>query len=342
MKQLQQKRKMLASAVSAVLLMGLNPTASLAQEEVLEEVIITGTLIKNPNFESSSPIQNVTRDEIDLQAALNAEEILREIPGVVPSIGANVNNGNGGFSYVNLRGIGSNRNVVLIDGVRYAPSELAGRFDLNNIPMAMVQRIDVLTGGASTTYGADALGGVVNVITKKNFTGVELNADWGETSENDGERQSISLTLGADLDDGKGNATLSLSYRDIEPIYQGDRRFSEDVLFYWSGGRGGSGLGSFNTRVGNVNPTGADNGNLSLGGVQDDRTFAADFTPYNYGPSNVFQTPLETYNMYSTFNYDVSDSVRVYATALYNENTVNTLIAPSGAFGDTVETLDAQ
>ena len=336
MKHLQQKRKMLASAVSTVLLMGLNPITSLAQEEAIEEVIITGSLIKNPNFESSSPIQNVTRDEIDLQAALNAEEILREIPGVVPSIGANVNNGNGGFSYVNLRGVGSNRNVVLIDGVRYAPSELAGRFDLNNIPMAMVERIDVLTGGASTTYGADALGGVVNVITKKNFTGVELNADWGETSENDGEEQSVSLTLGADLDDGKGNATLSLSYRDIEPIYQGDRRFSEDVLFYFNGARGGSGLGSFNTRVGNVNPTGTDNGNLSLGGVQDDRTFAAAFTPYNYGPSNVFQTPLETYNMYSTFNYDVNDSVQVYATALYNENTVNTLIAPSGAFGDSV------
>ena len=332
----QYKKLKLASAILTALGMSAVTSLGFAQDEEIEEVVVTGTLIKNANFESSSPIQVVTRDEIDLQAALNAEEILREIPGVVPSVGANVNNGNGGFSYVNLRGLGSNRNVVLIDGVRFAPSELNGRFDLNNIPMAMVERIDVLTGGASTTYGADAIGGVVNVVTKKNFTGVEITADWGETSENDGEEKAVAVTIGADLNGGKGNATLSLGYRDIEPVYQGDRRYGEDVLFYWSGNRGGSGLGSFNTRMGNVNPSGTDNGNLALGGVQDDRTFASDFTPYNYGPSNVYQTPLETYNMYSTINYDVTDSVQVYATALFNENTVNTLIAPSGAFGDSV------
>ena len=263
----QHSRLKLVGAILAALGMSVTASATFAQDEEIEEVVITGTLIKDPNFESSSPIQVVSRDEIDLQAALNAEEILREVPGVVPSVGANVNNGNGGFSYVNLRGLGSNRNVVLIDGVRYAPSELAGCFDLNNIPMAMVERIDVLTGGASTTYGADAVGGVVNVITKKNFTGMEINADWGETSENDGEETAIAVTIGADLDDGRGNATLSLGYRDIEPVYQGDRRYGEDVLFYWSGNRGGSGLGSFNTRMGNVNPTGTDNGNLALGGV---------------------------------------------------------------------------
>ena len=190
----QLSRLKLSSAILAALGMSVTAGAAFAQDEEIEEVVITGTLIKDPNFESSSPIQVVSRDEIDLQAALNAEEILREVPGGVPSIGANVNNGNGGFSYVNLRGLGSNRNVVLIDGVRYAPSELTGRFDLNNIPMAMVERIDVLTGGASTTYGADAIGGVVNVVTKKNFTGIEINADWGETSENDGEEKQVSLS----------------------------------------------------------------------------------------------------------------------------------------------------
>jgi outer membrane cobalamin receptor len=230
MKVPQYKKLKLVSAILTALGMSVTAGVTFAQVEEIEEVVITGTLIKDPNFESSSPIQVVSRDEIDLQAALNAEEILREVPGVVPSIGANVNNGNGGFSYVNLRGLGSNRNVVLIDGVRYAPSELAGRFDLNNIPMAMVERIDVLTGGASTTYGADAVGGVVNVITKKNFTGMEINADWGETSENDGEEKAIAVTIGADLDDGRGNATLSLGYRDIEPVYQGDRRYGTGAV----------------------------------------------------------------------------------------------------------------
>lgn len=332
-------KRHLSGAVSAAIAISLYGGAAAAQDipsEKLEEVVVTGSLIQNPALTRSNPVQVITRDEIDDQAVMSVEEILREVPGVVPSVGANVNNGNGGFSYVDLRGLGSNRNIVLVNGQRLAPSELNGRFDLNNIPMALVERIDVLTGGASTTYGADALAGVVNVITKKSFTGVEINANWGATEQNDGDENAFDITLGADLDGGRGNAVLSLGYRDVEPVYQGDRRFAEDVLFYDNGARGGSGLGSFNTRIGNVNPTGLDGGNLSLGGVQDDRTFAADFTPFNYGPDNVFQTPLKTYNMYSAINYEITDSVEAYATAMFNENTVNTLIAPSGAFGDSV------
>ena len=163
----------------------------------LEEVIITGTLIQNPNLTRAAPVSVISEEEMDQQAVINVEEILREVPGAVPSIGANVNNGNGGFSYVNLRGLGSNRNLVLIDGQRYAPSELQGRFDLNNIPVAMIERLDVLTGGASTTYGADALAGVVNVVTKKDFTGVEINADWGQTDQSDGDEKSFDITIGS-------------------------------------------------------------------------------------------------------------------------------------------------
>lgn len=304
--------------------------------DAIEEVVITGSLIQNPNLTRSAPVFVISNEEMDQQAIMSVEEILREVPGAVPSIGGNLNNGNGGFSYVNLRGAGSNRNIVLIDGQRYAPSELEGRFDLNNIPIAMVDRIDVLTGGASTTYGADALAGVVNVITKKDFTGMEISADWGQTAESDGDEKSFAVTLGSDLADGRGNATLSLGYRDVEPVYQGNRRFAEDVIFYWSGVRGGSGLGPFNTRIGNVNPAGGDNTNLALGAVQPDGTFGTAFTPFNYGPDNVYQVPLKTYNMYSTFNFEINENVEAYATALYNENTVTTLIAPSGAFADSV------
>jgi len=302
----------------------------------LEEVLVTGSLIRNPNLTRSAPVNVISSEEIEYQQINVIEEMLREVPGAVPSIGANVNNGNGGFSYVNLRGLGSNRNVVLVDGRRMAPSELNGRFDLNNIPVALLERVDVLTGGASTTYGADAIAGVVNFITKTDFTGVEINTSLGQTAEGDGDKKSIEVTLGADLDGGRGNAVFSIGYQNSDPVYQGDRKFSEYVHFYDDGARGGSGLGSFNTRIGNVNPTGADNANLALGGVQDDRTFAAAFTPYNYGPSNVFQTPFERYNMYSSINYDITDTVEIYAKALYSTNTVNTLIAPSGSFGDSV------
>lgn len=325
---------LIGTLLSGALLATAAPT--FAQDADNDEVIVTGSLIRNPNLTRSAPVAVLSGDELEYQAANLIEEVLREIPGVVPSIGAQVNNGNGGFSYVNLRGLGSNRNVVLVDGNRMAPSELNGRFDLNNIPIALLERTDVLTGGASTTYGADAIAGVVNFITKDDFEGFELNTSYGKTERGDGVTKRIEATVGGNFADDKGNAVLSVGYQEAEPVFQGDREFSEFVLFYWNGARGGSGLGSFNTRFGNVNPTGTDNGNLTLGGVQDDRTFAAAFTPFNYAPFNTFQTPFERYNIFASADYEINNNVEVYTQGLFSRNSVDTVIAPSGSFGDSV------
>lgn len=337
------RSKYLSSAATALALVALGAGSASAQdadadvdELDLEEIVVTGSLIKNPNLTRSAPVAVVSTDEMDYQQSGVAEELLREIPGMVPSIGAQVNNGNGGFSFVNLRGIGSNRNVVLLDGKRLSPSELQGRTDLNIIPLAIVDRVDVLTGGASTTYGADAVGGVTNFITRKNFTGFEANVAYGTTEKGDGDTKRYEMTVGADLDDGRGNAVLSIGYQKADEVLQGDRDFSKDTLFYWDGTAGGSGLGPFNTRIGNVNPTGTDNGNLPLGGVQDDRTFSGAFTPFNYAPYNSFQTPFERYNIYASANYQITDNIEAYTRAIFSKQTVTTLIAPSGAFGDNV------
>lgn len=329
-----KRNLLIGTLLSSAMLVSAAP--SFAQSASDDELIVTGSLIKNPNLTRSAPVAVLSGDELDFQAVNLVEEVLREIPGSVPSIGAQVNNGNGGFSYVNLRGLGSNRNLVLVDGNRMAPSELNGRFDLNNIPVALLERTDVLTGGASTTYGADAIAGVVNFIMKDDFEGFELNTSYGTTERGDGDRKRIEATVGGNFAEDKGNAVLSVGYQEAEPVFQGDRDFSENVLFYFNGGIGGSGLGSFNSRFGNVNPTGADNANLTLGGVQDDRTFAADFTPFNYAPFNTFQTPFERYNIYAAADYEISDKVEVYTEGLFSRNSVDTVIAPSGAFGDSV------
>ncbi|MFL6738132.1 MAG: TonB-dependent receptor plug domain-containing protein, partial [Sphingomicrobium sp.] len=100
-----------------------------------EDIVVTGTLIRNPNLESSTPVNVTTSDTIELKQSNTAEEVLRELPGIVPSIGSAVNNGNGGASFVDLRGLGPNRNIVLLDGNRLAPASLLGIFDLNNIPL---------------------------------------------------------------------------------------------------------------------------------------------------------------------------------------------------------------
>lgn len=204
-------------------------------------IVVTGSLIKNPNLVSSAPITVTTAETIALKASNVAEEVLRDIPGVVPSIGSAVNNGNAGGSYVDLRGIGARRNIVLLDGNRIVPSDDLGRVDLNNIPLAMIERVDALTGAAVTTYGADAISGVVNFITKKEFTGVDLQLSNGLTERGDGQRFRADLTVGGNFADGKGNASLSIGYQKTDPVYQGARDFSIINKSSYTGGFGAGG-----------------------------------------------------------------------------------------------------
>ena len=206
-----------------------------------QTIVVTGSLVSNPNLSQSSPVIVTTSAEIALRQSNVAEEVLRDIPGVVPSIGSAVNNGNGGASFVDLRGLGSNRNIVLIDGNRIAPSGLVGRVDLNNIPLALVDHVESLTGGASTTYGADAISGVVNFITKKNFAGVDLSIGEKITEKGDGNYLRADLTVGGNFDEGKGNAVFSVGYQKSDPVYQGDRDFSLNNISSFSGTFGGSG-----------------------------------------------------------------------------------------------------
>lgn len=319
--------------MASTLLIGVSMAASpaFAQDEAApadsQEVVITGTLIKNPNLEQATPVAVIGADEIDLQQANVAEELLRELPGVTPSIGSAVNNGNGGASFVNLRNLGSNRNVVLLDGVRLAPAELNGRFDLNNVPLALIERVDVLTGGASTTYGADAVSGVVNFITRRNFSGIEANISNQITEEGDGHTLRADVTIGANFDDGRGNAVFSVGYQESDAVYQGARDAGINALSSTSGGGGGSG-----TAVpSRFSLPGLGTRQINAAGTAFNPTTA--FTAFNFNPYNVYQTPFERYNMYGAANYEVSDAVEVYTRGIFSKNTVETIIAPSGSFG---------
>jgi outer membrane receptor protein involved in Fe transport len=298
-----------------------------AAENSAGDIVVTGTLIRNPNLVSSSPVSVVGQEEIQLRQRNTAEELLRDLPGVAPSIGSSVNNGNGGSAYVDLRGLGNFRNIVLLDGARITPASTVGRVDLNNIPLALIERTDVLTGGAATTYGADAVSGVVNFITRSDFSGMEANVSQGISERGDGAAFRADLTLGANFDDGRGNAVVSFGYQDVDPVYQGARDFSRNNYTSTSGGRGGSGttvpgrftLGSaFNT----IQP---DSGAL--------RPYVGSRDGFNFNPYNVFQTPFKRYNIYGAGHYELSDNIEVYGRGMFSKNTVSTIIAPSGVFG---------
>ncbi len=315
---------------AALVAIGVAISATPVLAQSTDEIIVTGSRITNPNLERSTPVNATTSEEIELKQSNNAESILRELPGVVPSIGSAVNNGNGGASFVNLRGLGSNRNIVLLDGVRLVPAELNGRFDLNNVPLALIERVDVLTGGASTTYGADAISGVVNFITKSDFSGLEATVSEQMTEQGDGEAFRADVTIGANLDDGRGNVVLAVGYQSVDPVYQGDRAFSSVQYDSFTGAGGGSGttapsrfsIPGTGTRqidpaTGNFKPTAA-------------------FNAFNFNPYNVFQTPFERYNVYAAARYEITDGIEAYTRGIFSKNVVSTIIAPSGAFGLTV------
>lgn len=290
------------------------------------DIVVTGTLITNPNLVSSSPVNTVSENELTLRNITNVEQIVRELPGAVPGIGAAVNNGNGGFSTVNLRNLGANRNLVLLDGNRLVPAAAGGTVDLNNIPAALVQRVDILTGGASTSYGADAVSGVVNFITKRDFAGVQATASQQITERGDGNIFNSDLTIGANFDDGRGNAVLSLGYQEADALYQGDR----DVSVYTIGSTSGVASGASPTSV----PTGIDFGTGQLQLNPGNTALVAAYAPFNFSPYNIFQTPFKRYNMYGAAHYEVSDNLEVYTRGLFSKNTVDTIIAPSGIFGE--------
>lgn len=315
------------------------PIAFGQSADEIEEVVVTGSRIRNPNLTQSSPVASVDAATIELRQVNVVEEFLREIPGVVPSIGANVNNGNGGSTFINLRGLGSNRNITLMNGTRVVPADLQGRTNLDIIPVALIERVDVLTGGAGSTYGADAISGVINFRTKTDFEGLDFRVQQGDTFEGGGKSNRYDITLGGNFDDGRGNAVLSVGYTDREAITQGERSFGVDNISSISGNAGGSST-SVPTRF--VLP-GADPAALAAAVPGVSGTFlqaSADgsrldpyTTPFNFNPFNLFQLPLEQFRTFGSANYQLTDDIEWYSEILYAQSTNITNLAPSGSFG---------
>jgi iron complex outermembrane recepter protein len=322
-----QSLALAGSAIAMLASTGAYAQDAAKEDEAADEtIVVTGSLIRNPNLESSSPVTVVGEDEIQLRNTGNAEEILRSLPGVVPGIGSAVNNGNNGFASVDLRGLGTQRNLVLLDGDRLVVANQLGTVDLNNIPLAMVSRVDVLTGGASTTYGADAVTGVVNFVTKRDFAGVNVTSSYRMTNEGDGQIFRTDVTIGGNFDDGRGNAVLSVGYQKANPIYQGARDVS---VFGISSSTGRAAGASFTSVPTTISFPGADRQINAAG------TALVDFyNGFNFNPYNIFQTPFERFNIFGQARYEISDSIEIYARSVYSKNRVSTIIAPSGIFGE--------
>ena len=335
-----------------------------AQDAPVEKVTVTGSRIPQKGLTSVSPVSTITATEARVQGTNSPETLLNNMPQVFANQGAEVSNGSSGTATVDLRGIGPVRTLVLINGRRLNPAS-SGQptADLNNIPTALIERVEVLTGGASAVYGADAVAGVVNFIMRKNFEGMEVGAFYGITDhENDNgymrdliaQRASINPSefklpdqhvndgriittwgvMGANMDNDKGNITIYAQYRHAEPVLQSERDFSACTIA--TGGAGGSGTqscaGSSNSAFGRFSSfdifgpafIGTANGAM-------DTPFATEHR-FNFAPYNYLQRPDERYIFGTSAHYDVAADAQIYAEFQFNDDRTVAQIAPSGLF----------
>lgn len=320
----------------------------------LEAVKVTGSRIQIPGATSASPIVTVRAEEFSLQQTPEVEQVLRNLPSTLPSDGANANNGSAGAATLNLRGLGSQRNLILIDGKRVTPYNVNGLVDTSVISTALLDRVDIVTGGASAVYGSDAMSGAVNFIMKKNFQGVEVKYTNGLTGEGDGDKTAISMAMGTNLAGGKGNLAMSLNYAHRDGVQLGQRPLGQLGIVT----EDGTGLSNF--RAGRA-PTPAPAGcggpgsvvaggstttlptRLALFGVtnpgagfqfREDGTLQGNCSVFNFNPFNYYETPQERYGGAVYGRFEFNEHAEAYSRLLYSGTSVRQQVAPSGVFGN--------
>jgi len=301
----------------------------------IESVQITGTRITTPGTTSTSPISSVSAEEIKSSQPVAVEEFIKTLPVAMPSIGPGTNNGTAGAATIDLRGLGPNRTLVLINGRRMVPFSLDGTVDTNSIPIALLSRVDLLTGGASVAYGADAVAGVVNFNLKKNFSGFDATTSYGgTTNDHDAKKKRTDITMGANLDDGKGNVVLSIGKTTTDPLRQGARPYGVTSLSSTTGLPSGS---STTIPTGIAVTKGPGGTDVLSGNWQIDPGSGKLVSPlvaYNTNPLNYYQTGLDRTQATSLANYKFNDHAEAYAEVFYTSSKVGSTLAESGTFGN--------
>jgi iron complex outermembrane receptor protein len=344
----------------------------------VEEVVVTGSRLSTPNETAISPVTSVSAVDIQQTGLTRVEDVLNNLPMVFAGQNSTTSNGADGTATVDLRGLGNQRTLTLVDGLRLGPgSAFGGRnySDINQIPAALIERVDILTGGASSVYGADAVAGVVNFILNTHFEGVRVDAGY-HFNQHDNSNQAgtdaliqaadfpvpsgnvntafgknAAILVGSNFAENKGNATAYITYDNQGAALQSQFDYSACAL---SGNNtyaptslncAGSSTSAKNGAGGRFLFTGwpsyatigPANG-YTVDGAQSGlfRPFQIPNDLYNYGPLNYYQTPNERWTAGGFVNYDVNSHINVYTSIMWMRNSSQAQVAPSGDFGNGV------
>jgi iron complex outermembrane recepter protein len=367
-----ERKNQVASAVRRALVMGALTAAGVAPalaQENLGEIVVTGSRIRSANLESTTPVTQVTAADVVTQGVTRIEDLVNQLPQAFAAQNVTVANGATGTATLNLRGLGSPRTLVLVDGRRMPYGGVTNSAaDINQIPTQMIERVDVLTGGASAVYGSDAVAGVVNFIMKKDFEGVQVTSQYnfywhqndfggpGDTklrdviaakaatnpaqfalpddSVTDGEGKELSLMVGVNSGDGRGNITAFATVFDSKEVLQANRDFSACSLNPAPVG-GSLSCGGSSTSAGGRFTDFAGGFDMTTDSASNMRPYNGNTDAYNFGPLNHFQRPERRYSLGATGHYEFGEHADVYTQLMYNDYESIAQIAPSGDFFET-------
>ena len=376
-----ERNNRIASAVRRALIMSALTTAGVAApvlaQDNLGEIVVTGSRIKSANLETTTPVTQITSADVVTQGVNRIEDLVNQLPQAFAAQNVTVSNGASGAATLNLRGLGDTRTLVLIDGRRmpYGTATNSAA-NINTIPTQMIERVEVLTGGASAVYGSDAIAGVVNFIMKKDFEGVEVTSQYNfywhqndytgpgviklrdviaaraatnpaqfrlpDDTVTDGEGKQIGVMMGVNSGDGRGNITAYASVFDSDAVLQADRDYSACSLnanptsSFTCGGSSTSAGGRFTT-FGQPAYPGGPAFNLTVDTPTAMRPFCNLTDQYNFGPLNYYQRPERRYDLGAIGHYEFGEHADVYTSIAFNDYDSIAQIAPGGDFGDSTQ-----
>lgn len=325
--------------------------------EEAEEIVVTGSRIARPAREGTTPVSTLGRDQIESEGALVLEDVLTRQPQFAGGQTSRSNNPGTGAAQIDLRGLGTARNLVLVNGRRYVFFGTDQVTDINTIPSALVEEVQVVTGGSSAVYGSDAIAGVTNFILRDDFQGVEARVQTGGATRGDAMNRTMDLTWGTNFAGGRGNIVLSGNYYERDGLRQSARAYSNYALTDGTDGSGNPILtakGSLQTPDGSFSsiPYGSQLNTPAMTGLRDALAAAglsgigsAGFTfdgagsdarafndpadRYNYAPLNYLVIPAKRYGLSGFAHYDLSDNVTAYTEFAYYHSEVDMQLAES-------------
>jgi len=314
-------------------------TAQTDQGTEGEVMTVTGSRIQRRDLTSTSPVTVVAQEEFTLSGATNVEQVINTLPQVVPGATSFSNNPGGGVATLNLRGLGSQRNLVLVNGRRYIFFDASQRVDLNTIPSFLVGSVDIVTGGASAVYGSDALAGVINFNLRTDLDGIIAGGQYSITGEGDGRRYSAYVAMGTDFADNRGNIALYAEYSNRGSIGQGQRDFSRTAF-----GDGATALapgGSAGVPQGRIVAVGSAaapaatiaagtnyvGGGAFFGTPGRSTAYNAATDAYNYAPANFLMVPQERWTIGGYGEYEISEGITAFAEVNFINNRVENELA---------------